>query len=69
MYYYIEIKNKKVISFGEATSFTSALLNTTGTIMQLSEREFALVSACNGMLLHGAQLLNNLENKIQNYDE
>ena len=64
MYCYIEIKNKEIVSYGESTSVELALSKTSGTVMEVTELELALVSACRGNLGYGGWILGSLVEKI-----
>ena len=64
MYCYIEIKNKKIISYGQTTSVELALSKTSGSVAEVTEKELALVTACDGNLEMGLFVLENLSNKL-----
>jgi len=69
MYSYIELKDKEIVSYGETTSMDLALSKTEGTVMEITEAELALVSACHGVLSIGQMMLDGIIKKIQRYYE
>jgi hypothetical protein len=64
MYCFVEIKDKEIISYGEATSIDAALIKTKGMVMEISENQLKMVYACHGDLSFGRMLLELLETKI-----
>jgi len=72
MFYYIEIKDKSIISFGESTSPDGALKateKTGGEIKQITEQGYNLVRACNGNLAGGAGILLALKDVVTSSTE
>lgn len=69
MFHYIEIKDGKIISIGEASSMDFALQNTKGTVLEVTEKEHAMLSACRGDIQKGIFILHGLINKIANVEE
>lgn len=69
MYSYIELKDKEIVSYGETTSMDLALSKTTGTVMEITEKQLAFITACHGDLKFGRAVLNTIEIKIQKYYE
>jgi hypothetical protein len=67
MYSYIELKDREIISYGKTTSMDLALLKTTGTVMEITEKQLAFVSACHGDLNFGDAMLKGIVNKIERY--
>jgi len=67
MYCYIELVDGEIVSYGESTSQEFALSKTTGTIMQITENEFALLSACSGNIESAQRTLSRLKARIQGY--
>jgi hypothetical protein len=69
MYYYVEIKDKKIISCGNASNKETALKgNKTGELMELTMMEYHLLSACGGDIQTGKKMLKNLFKKIQMFE-
>jgi hypothetical protein len=68
--YYIEIlENGEIVSFGESTSVDLALKNTKNILLEITEREYKLISACRGNPRRGISVLHGIEDKITNYLE
>lgn len=65
MYCFIEIKDKEIVSYGETTSVELALSRTTGKVMEITEKQLALVTACHGDLKFAQGMLGNLEYHIE----
>lgn len=68
-FYYLEIKDGAIISYGESTGVDQALLKTEGAVMEITQKEYALVSACRGNIGAGRNTLRNLDDKIKRKTE
>jgi hypothetical protein len=64
MYYYVEIKDKKIISYGCASDKETATRGKSGNLMELTITEYHLLSDCGGDIQTGKRTLKNLFKKI-----
>lgn len=64
-FYYIEIKDGKIASYGETIGVNEALQKTGDQVIELTEAEYKMVSACRGILERGKGLLDQVKHKIE----
>jgi hypothetical protein len=72
MFFYVEITDGKITSWGNATSMDAALLATeksAGMVREVSEKMYNLVSACKGYLATGISMLQSLERYVKESGE